>query len=182
MDVDGLATNHGLVIGAPALQTKASSSIGRAAVSKTAGWGFESLLACQRQAGEIMNVVKPKEGSEQPFHQSADQFKKTAAAVLIVAALFVFYFFDESIALLFRVIGLVFAFSMAVVLYALTEKGKATFAFLLSSRQELHRVTWPTRTETVQTTILVLAIVFLISIFFWLIDMALGTFVQWLIS
>ena len=24
----------------------ASSSIGRAAVSKTAGWGFESLLAC----------------------------------------------------------------------------------------------------------------------------------------
>src|SRR5690606_40996794 len=25
----------------------ASSSIGRAAVSKTAGWGFESLLACQ---------------------------------------------------------------------------------------------------------------------------------------
>ena len=27
---------------------KASSSIGRAAVSKTAGWGFDSLLACQR--------------------------------------------------------------------------------------------------------------------------------------
>jgi hypothetical protein len=26
---------------------KASSSIGRAAVSKTAGWGFDSLLACQ---------------------------------------------------------------------------------------------------------------------------------------
>ena len=25
---------------------KASSSIGRAAVSKTAGWGFDSLLAC----------------------------------------------------------------------------------------------------------------------------------------
>jgi hypothetical protein len=26
--------------------TQASSSIGRAAVSKTAGWGFDSLLAC----------------------------------------------------------------------------------------------------------------------------------------
>ena len=26
---------------------QASSSIGRAAVSKTAGWGFDSLLACQ---------------------------------------------------------------------------------------------------------------------------------------
>src|SRR5512138_1080381 len=28
--------------------TYVSSSIGRAAVSKTAGWGFESLLTCQR--------------------------------------------------------------------------------------------------------------------------------------
>ena len=27
--------------------SQASSSTGRAAVSKTAGWGFESLLACQ---------------------------------------------------------------------------------------------------------------------------------------
>jgi hypothetical protein len=27
---------------------KASSSIGRAAVSKTAGWGFDSLLACHQ--------------------------------------------------------------------------------------------------------------------------------------
>jgi hypothetical protein len=26
---------------------QANSSIGRAAVSKTAGWGFKSLLACQ---------------------------------------------------------------------------------------------------------------------------------------
>src|SRR5579864_1560513 len=33
--------------GAPANQIKASSSIGRASVSKTEGWGFDSLLACQ---------------------------------------------------------------------------------------------------------------------------------------
>ncbi len=30
--------------------TYASSSIGRAAVSKTAGWGFDSLLACQHSS------------------------------------------------------------------------------------------------------------------------------------
>lgn len=30
---------------------QASSSIGRAAVSKTAGWGFDSLLACQPSPG-----------------------------------------------------------------------------------------------------------------------------------
>jgi len=31
---------------------KVSSSIGRVAVSKTVGWGFESLLACQRRNPE----------------------------------------------------------------------------------------------------------------------------------
>ena len=30
----------------------ASGSIGRAAVSKTAGWGFESLLACECNTGD----------------------------------------------------------------------------------------------------------------------------------
>ena len=29
------------------IRMQASSSIGRASVSKTEGWGFESLLACQ---------------------------------------------------------------------------------------------------------------------------------------
>ncbi len=53
---------------------KASSSNGRAAVSKTAGWGFESLLACQNlkpvfrrewksdmsETGEIGKIEKGK--------------------------------------------------------------------------------------------------------------------------
>lgn len=34
-----------------AVDIQASSSIGRAAVSKTAGWGFDSLLACQSSPG-----------------------------------------------------------------------------------------------------------------------------------
>ena len=34
-------------IGICVFRMQASSSIGRAAVSKTAGWGFDSLLACQ---------------------------------------------------------------------------------------------------------------------------------------
>tara|TARA_Y100000992_G_scaffold153587_1_gene102442 strand:- start:246 stop:389 length:144 start_codon:yes stop_codon:yes gene_type:complete len=35
---------------------KASGSIGRASVSKTGGWGFESLLAChEERAGRELN-------------------------------------------------------------------------------------------------------------------------------
>ena len=128
-----------------------------------------------------MNAATLKKDSVKPA-EGLDKLKKTAAFSLIAVALFVFYFLSEDLALLFRVLGLVFAFSMAVVLYALTENGKNTFAFLWSSRQELHRVTWPTRTETLQTTLLILAVVFIIAIFFWLVDMILGWLVQLLIA
>ena len=37
----------GYLLEGPGNATKGSSSIGRAAVSKTAGWGFESLLPCE---------------------------------------------------------------------------------------------------------------------------------------
>ncbi len=39
-----------------------SSSIGRAAVSKTAGWGFESLLTCLR--AEVLTFVEHQLESE----------------------------------------------------------------------------------------------------------------------
>src|SRR3977135_853099 len=47
---------------------KASSSIGRAPVSKTGGWGFDSLLACQPSlagsSGPRASVGKPSEGCQ----------------------------------------------------------------------------------------------------------------------
>jgi hypothetical protein len=44
-------------------QKKASSSIGRAAVSKTAGWGFDSLLACQYRGriGRTQELASPRD-------------------------------------------------------------------------------------------------------------------------
>jgi hypothetical protein len=42
---------------------QASSSIGRAAVSKTAGWGFDSLLACHFQVSDVRHQVS--EGGDQ---------------------------------------------------------------------------------------------------------------------
>ena len=48
-------------ISLPVSNFKASSSIGRAAVSKTAGWGFDSLLACQlgNACGTMVAAIGP---------------------------------------------------------------------------------------------------------------------------
>ena len=45
----------------------ASSSIGRAAVSKTAGWGFKSLLACHSSRIETGDDGRPAAGSDVPL-------------------------------------------------------------------------------------------------------------------
>jgi preprotein translocase subunit SecE len=45
-------------------------------------------------------------------------------------------------------------------------------------RQEVSRVTWPTRKETAVTTAMVFAMVFLAAIFFFLVDQILSQFVR----
>ena len=52
------------------------------------------------------------------------------------------------------------------------------FKFVQEVRQEVSKVTWPTRNETWVTTIAVLIMVTLASIFFMLADQAMG----WLVS
>lgn len=50
--------------------------------------------------------------------------------------------------------------------------------FLRQVRQEVGRVTWPTRKETGYTTAMVFVMVFAAALFFFLVDMALGYLVR----
>jgi len=54
--------------------------------------------------------------------------------------------------------------------------------FLTGVRAEVKRVTWPSRREALAGTGVVLLVVFLISIFLWLVDTLLGWIIQGLIS
>jgi len=54
--------------------------------------------------------------------------------------------------------------------------------FLQEVRQEVSKVTWPTRNETLISTVMVLAMVALASIFFLLADQILSWGVQFLIK
>ena len=101
---------------------------------------------------------------------------------LIVAALVglgVFgnwYYQDES--LLFRILGLIGGAIAAVGIALQTERGRATWSLLKESRSEIRRVVWPTRDETLQTTMVVLVLVLVFSLILWLLDSGLS----WLVS
>lgn len=54
--------------------------------------------------------------------------------------------------------------------------------FLRQVRQELGKVTWPTRKEATVTTIMVLIMVALMSAFFVLVDQVLSFGIQWVLG
>ena len=50
--------------------------------------------------------------------------------------------------------------------------------FVRQVRQEVGKVTWPTRTETIQSTVMVMVMVMLAATFFFLVDLALAELIQ----
>ena len=110
--------------------------------------------------------------SKADTHSHLDTLKLAAAAVILTAAVAAFYYFSEQ-SLLARVVGLLAAAGVAVFIAVNTAIGGALMGFVQDSRGELRKVVWPTRAETLQTTLLVIVMVIIMGIFLWLLDMLL---------
>ncbi|MEZ5566987.1 MAG: preprotein translocase subunit SecE [Halioglobus sp.] len=97
-------------------------------------------------------------------------------ALVAVAVIGNSYFSEQS--LLYRVLGIV-AISIVAGLVALqTAKGAAFWDLVKGSRTEIRKVVWPTRQETVQTTMIVVVFVILVALLLWGLD----TFLSWVVS
>ena len=59
-----------------------------------------------------------------------------------------------------------------------TVKGKSFFVLVKEARTEIRKVVWPTRQETTQTTLIVVAVVLVMALLLWGLDSLLG----WLVS
>ena len=100
----------------------------------------------------------------------SDVVKQVFSVIFIIAGIVAFYYFSE-IQLLYRVLGLLVIFIVALAMMVTTQLGKWVWAFVIESRQEVRKIVWPTRDETVRTTLLVFAMVFLVGLVLWLLDM-----------
>jgi preprotein translocase subunit SecE len=99
-----------------------------------------------------------------------DIVKQVISALLIVAGIAGFYYFSE-MSLLYRVIGLILLFVLVLVLMFTTVLGRNIWSFFIESKLEVRKVVWPTREETTRTTMLVFAMVFVVGLILWLLDM-----------
>ena len=102
----------------------------------------------------------------------ADKIKLLGALLLLVAGVAGFYYYADQ-ALLYRVLGLLALVIVAALVAATTQLGTDTISFGRSAVMEMRKSVWPTRRETTQTTLLVLAMVILVGLMLWLFDMVL---------
>lgn len=116
----------------------------------------------------------------------ANQSPKVEAIFLWCAALLfmlglVAQFIFTAQPLLFRIIGLVVVMSISTALIAKTKFGRRAWVYWQDAIVELRKVVWPTKQETVHSTIAVLAMVFVMSLVLWTIDAVLVRIVAWIV-
>jgi preprotein translocase subunit SecE len=96
---------------------------------------------------------------------------------ILVGGIFAYYYYaNESV--LIRTLGVLVAFALAVWIALQSAQGRTLWAFVQGARVELRKVVWPSREETVQTTIIVLVFAAIMGTFFLLLDILLRWFVQ----
>jgi preprotein translocase subunit SecE len=106
------------------------------------------------------------------IEQESGQFdivKLGLAVIAIVVGIGGFYFYaDQSV--LLRVIGLLVLLSIAVGLVFTTNLGQSFWQFAQGSKIELKKIVWPTKKETIQTTLIVGVMVLFVGILLWMFD------------
>lgn len=99
-----------------------------------------------------------------------------AVALVAVGVVGNQYFSAEP--LLYRVLVLLVLAAVAGFVALQTVKGQSFFALAKEARTEIRKVVWPTRQETTQTTLIVVAVVLVMALLLWGLDSFLG----WIVS
>jgi preprotein translocase subunit SecE len=89
--------------------------------------------------------------------------------VVLVGGIVGFYYFADK-GLLYRVLGVLVSTIAAFGFVLMTSMGKEFMGFLKEARVEVRKVVWPTRQETMQSTLVVVALVFLVGLILWTLD------------
>jgi len=105
-------------------------------------------------------------------NSAADIAKLAVAGLILVAAIFAYYWYNE-FQTWQRLLILLGGFVASGAIAYTTRTGHAAKDFLSESLFELRKVVWPTRQETIQTTAVIFVVVIVLSLILGLIDLLL---------
>ena len=98
-----------------------------------------------------------------------DVGKLIASIAILLSSIVVYYSFPQ-ISIVIRALAIIFSLVVSSFIFLQTIRGKILWDFLQGSRVEIKKVIWPTKQETIQTTLTVFVFVLILGIFFWLLD------------
>lgn len=106
-----------------------------------------------------------------------DKVRFVLAVVLVAAGIAGFYLLGDKPAIV-RLLAVVGGMALAAAVVWTTQAGRDGREFVKESVAEARRVVWPTRKETIQTTGVVFALVVVMAIFMWVVDISLLWIIQ----
>ena len=106
-----------------------------------------------------------------------DKLKLGLAVLVIIAGIVGFSVLESKLPTVARVAIFVGSLALAALIAWMSEPGRRTIAFAHESYNEVKRVVWPTRKETLQMTGIVFAFVAIMGLFLWVLD----KLVEWLL-
>ena len=104
---------------------------------------------------------------------TADKVKLAAAIVIVVAGVAGYYVLADQ-AIWMRWLPVIASLVLAAVVVAFSRYGSEFRRFVELARIELRKIVWPTRQETLQTTLVVFGFVIIAGLFFWVLDLVLA--------
>jgi preprotein translocase subunit SecE len=102
-----------------------------------------------------------------------DSAKLVLAIAVLVAGVAGYYWF-AGMPVAVRILMVLAGLGIGAALLFWSAQGQVLWQYIQGSRVELRKMVWPTRQETLQTTLVVFVFVLLLGVFFWLVDMLLA--------
>ena len=102
-----------------------------------------------------------------------DSAKLVLAIAVLIAGIAGYYWF-AGMPVAVRILMVLAGLGIGAALLFWSAQGQVLWQYIQGSRVELHKMVWPTRQETLQTTLVVFVFVLLLGVFFWLVDMLLA--------
>lgn len=146
----------------------------------------DGVIGPRTGCADFIRSLRMNTKAEQPKGVNAADIGKLVLAVLVLAAgifAYSWYSNDASVPSSVRLLGVLVALVVALAIAAFTAPGRRAKNFLAESQFEMRKVVWPTRDETIKTTLIIMAVVLVLSLLLGLIDLILKSVVlDWLLK
>lgn len=110
-----------------------------------------------------------------------NKIKLLAAVALLIAGIAGFYLLADK-AIVLRILAVLAGLAASIAVLWTTPVGQQSLGFIGDSVVEARKVVWPTRKETIQTTLVVFVLVVAMAAFLAVVDIGFAFMVKWLMG